>query len=169
MKHKAQIGTCLAAGLAMMLSAPALGFAQQQKMEQTKEKPALKMKQYPEDEAGAKKRLSKLREVQGKVLDTKTVENRTSAQKNLVALIKTQKGDKHLVIDFGPAKGQTKKMIRRGAMVMAEGPVRQIRGRQFMVARRFKTARKGQKAVEIDRKKERQQFERHYTEKRASK
>lgn len=97
-----------------------------------------------------------LREVSGRVINTKTVEVRGTDTQNLVAMLKTNKGDRRLVVDLGPQKAFTENQIKEGTNLAAQGRVVEIRGRQFLAADKVKL---GDNVINIERAAQSQQHQ----------
>lgn len=170
MKKSSRIKTWIVSALASMaVAAPALaqragdaGYGdkqhknqaqKQQKQQKQQQRGQARAKQAPgkaidESPREAQRRMQKLREVSGTIIETKTVEMRGTDQQNVVALIRTSRGDRRLIVDLGPAQQLEQAKLREGEKIAVEGTVATIRDQQFLVASRVKA--NGQ-TIEVDR------------------
>lgn len=96
---------------------------------------------HPETAPEARRRTQTLREVSGVVLGMKVVEVRGTGDQNVVALIKTDRGDRRLAIDLGPLTQLDRSGLHVGGRLAAEGYVVAVRDQQFLVATRIKPER----------------------------
>ncbi len=96
---------------------------------------------HPETAPEARKRTQTLRQVSGVVLGMKVVEVRGANEENVVALIKTDRGDRRLAIDLGPMSQLDRTNLHVGGRITAEGYVVAVRDQQFLVATRVKAER----------------------------
>jgi hypothetical protein len=96
---------------------------------------------HPETAPEARQRTQTLRQVSGVVLGMKVVEVRGAGDENVVALIKTDRGDRRLAIDLGPMAQLDRTDLHVGGRITAEGYVVAVRDQQFLVATRVKAER----------------------------
>jgi hypothetical protein len=96
---------------------------------------------HPETVPEARQRTQTLRKVSGVVLGIKIVEVRGAGDENVVALIKTDNGDRRLAIDLGPLAQLERSDLHVGGRLAAEGYVVAVRDQQFLVATRIKPER----------------------------
>jgi hypothetical protein len=94
-----------------------------------------------------------LRQVSGDVLRIKTVRIMGTDQTNLVALIETQRGERRLAVDLGPAEDARQLGLTTGDRLAVEGRVYRIGDDPLLVATRV---RSGNQSVQIDRSEQQQ-------------
>jgi hypothetical protein len=105
-------------------------------------------KALDETAADARRRTQTPRQVSGIVLGTKRVAVRGTAEQNLIVLIKTERGDRRLAIDLGPALALQEANVVPGSRVAAEGYVVVLRDTQFLAATRVKA---GDETLDVTR------------------
>jgi hypothetical protein len=133
------------------------GVEKNKQHKQNKAKPAGTVQVNGETEAQAKERVHKDRQVSGTIVQMKSVEVRGADAQNTVALMKTNKGDKRLLIDLGGTTDLQPLNLKQGDAIAVEGPVTRIGDHQVLIASRVR-AEKGQRnIIEIDREKQMQQ------------
>jgi hypothetical protein len=95
-------------------------------------------KQRKENAEQTQQRLTKQRQVSGTIIDTKTVEIRGADSENMIALIKTKRGNQRLVVDLGPTAQLTDLDIDNGEQIAAQGVVVTMGDRNLLVANQVK-------------------------------
>jgi hypothetical protein len=96
----------------------------------------------------AQQRVSKERQVSGTVLGIKDVEFKGSDQKNTVALLRTNKNNRRLVVDLGPKKDLKELNVKKGQQLAAKGVVVNVGDQPLLVASQLK---RGNKTLDVDR------------------
>lgn len=86
----------------------------------------------------ARRRTDKPRQVSGTILSMKTVGIRGSDVQNRVALIRTNKGNKRLVVDLGPEQELKGLNTGKGQRISVQGRVVRVGDRQLLVAERVR-------------------------------
>ena len=96
----------------------------------------------------ARKRANKSRQVRGTVIQSKQVKIKGSDLTNKVMLLRTQKGNKLLVIDAGRTDKLANLELDKGKQVSARGQVVTMKGQQVLIASDLK---QGNQRVSVDR------------------
>lgn len=97
----------------------------------------------------------KVRQVSGEILKLKQVEVRGAEVENIVALIKTTRNDRRLVVDLGPTSLMDQLKLSKGQKISVEGRLAKVRDRRFLVAHRIQV---GDRTLNIDRGAQEMQF-----------
>lgn len=136
------------ASLAGLLAGPAILAVDGSTLAQAGENQGKEKQVHSESAKDAQKRLTKERQVSGKVLDTKTVKFKGTDQQNLAALIRTSKNDRRLIVDLGPKSELKGINIKKGQKLSAKGAVVNIGDQQVLLAN---AVTRGDNTVQIDR------------------
>lgn len=96
----------------------------------------------------ARKRANKARQVRGTVLQSKQVKIQGSELTNKVMLLRTQKGNKILVIDAGRSDKLSGLALEPGKQISAQGQVVTMKGQQVLIA---SDLMQGDQRVKVDR------------------
>jgi hypothetical protein len=96
----------------------------------------------------AMQRTRKLREVSGTVIATKSVQLRGTEERNLIALLRTNRGNDRLVVDLGPASKINRDQVKEGGKLAAQGVVVRVGDQQFLAATHIKA---GDQTMKVDR------------------
>jgi hypothetical protein len=97
--------------------------------------PDMKVRKHKSENAEqAGKRVNKSRQVRGTVLQHKQVKIKGTDLTNEVMLLRTQKGNKILVVDAGRSDKLSSLALDRGKQVTARGQVVTMKGQQVLVA-----------------------------------
>ena len=97
----------------------------------------------------------KSRQVRGRIQAVKSVEVRGMEQPNVVALIRTRKGNQQLVVDLGPRNRLRNLSLERGDQISVEGKLARVQDRSILVADR---ARIQGRTIRIQRPQQRSQY-----------
>jgi hypothetical protein len=103
------------------------------------------------------RRVNKSRQVRGTVLQSERVKIKGSDLTNSVILLRTQDGNRILVIDAGRSDKLSSLELDRGKRIGAQGKVVTMRGQQVLVA---SDITQGDQRVAVDRSQEPQQLAR---------
>ena len=97
----------------------------------------------------------KSRQVRGRIQALKLVEVRGMDQPNVVALIRSRKGNQQLVVDLGPRNRLRSVTLQRGGQISVEGKLARVQDRSILVADR---ARIQGRTIRIQRPQQRSQY-----------